>query len=213
MIELLMRRRGMAEKPVIPVIEFVDDYVKAICVANWGGSTGGSTHISGVANEMTYQQAAAVSSFNATVFNNGSAIKDLSDLRHFTGVSSMPNKFLNNIRSLEKMVFPPNITSITANNYTLADCRNVTYAEFGTQVFTVNRNIIFEYVPPVVIFHTTTPPGLLKHSSYNSYLGRFNNATTKIYVPDSAVDTYKETWTVHANNIYSLNDYEGQTYY
>ena len=116
---------------------------------------------------------------------------------------------------MQKLVFPPNFTSIACGNYiTGGGVKNIAFCEFGLKVFTqTTGNCLFEYIPSILIFHTLTPPGLRYYSTYNTYLGRNNNNTMKIYVPDSAVDTYKAAWSVHASRIYPLSEYEGQTYY
>ena len=108
------------------------------------------------------------------------------------------------------------MTSLVCLNYITQDVKNISYCEFGIKPFTQNYNgVMFEYVPSVIVFHSLTPPSLKINSgnTYNSYLGRFNNNTTIIYVPDSAVNLYKETWAVHASRIHPLSEYEGQTYY
>ena len=106
------------------------------------------------------------------------------------------------------------MTSETCGNYLTPGLKQITYCEFGIKAFTQTAgNVMFEYVPTIIVFHSVTPPSIPKHNSYNSHLGRFNNGTTNIYVPDSSVDLYKEAWTVHASRIHPLSEYTGRTYY
>ena len=92
--------------------------------------------------------------------------------------------------------------------------KKVGYCEFGFKAFTqTSGNCMFEDIPSVVVFHSTTPPGLRYYSNYNTYLGRYNNANVLIYVPDASVEAYKTAWSVHASRIHPLSEYTGRTYY
>ena len=194
------------------IIQFKDTAVKNICLnAGWGGETGAGG-VAGVAGEMTMEQAAKVGNFG-TLFSNSSII-DLTDLRFFTKVTAISNQAFNDSDYLEKLVIPPNVTGINCNNYITRGARNTIYCEFGpTKFVQTSINILFEFVPRVIIFHSTEVPELKYVAAYNSWLGRYDNDLTSIYVPDSSVDAYKTTWAVHASKIHPLSEYTGTTYY
>lgn len=63
-----------------------------------------------------------------------------------------------------------------------------------TSIGVVNSNCTRE-----VIFESTTPPSLTIPSSDFPY----------IYVPDSAVNTYKSEWGIISVNIYPISEYQG----
>ena len=83
----------MMGKKSIPanVIRFEDPAVKQICVENFGGLNGitnsiyGTVGVSGVAGEVTIEQAAAVVNFNKIFLDCTS--KNLNDIRHFVNIS------------------------------------------------------------------------------------------------------------------------------
>ena len=84
--------------------------------------------------------------------------------------------------------------------------------EFGLKLFTSSAKRIFGSCPLNIIFHTLTPPN---PDSYKDgvYISYSYGTTGRIYVPDSAVNAYKEAWTSHASQIYPLSAYDGKTYY
>lgn len=62
------------------IIEFDDDAVKALCVANWGGNY--------VDNEITAKEAALVTSLGGVFYNNKN-ITAFNELRYFTGLTAL----------------------------------------------------------------------------------------------------------------------------
>ena len=73
-----------------PYIKFVDPVVKAICVEQWGGLTGGSTGISGREGELSYKQAEAVTNEQLEgVFNSNTSITMFNEFQYFTGITQV----------------------------------------------------------------------------------------------------------------------------
>ena len=60
-------------------INFADDNVKALCVANWDTNHDG---------ELSYEEAAAVTDIGQ-VFRNNSSITSFDEFEYFTGVTSL----------------------------------------------------------------------------------------------------------------------------
>ena len=65
------------------IIVFEDANVKAICVENWGGNV--------VEDEITVEEAAAVTTLDGKFYNNKDIIK-FNELRYFTGLTSLGYK-------------------------------------------------------------------------------------------------------------------------
>ena len=71
----------------VEVINFEDENVKAICVANWGGNV--------IEGEMTPGEAAAVTSLDDAFYGNTDIVK-FNELRYFTGLTSLYSKQVSN---------------------------------------------------------------------------------------------------------------------
>ena len=93
------------------IIDFEDAEVKRICVANWGGEYCASSNLYGVPGELTYEQAAAVSSIG-TVFKSNTKITSLRDLVHFTGVTSMKSTSFESCTNVLYIEIPVNVTEM-----------------------------------------------------------------------------------------------------
>ena len=220
MIEVMMRRREMNAKKVWNIIEFEDPLVKEICVSNWGG-VNGAGGVSGVAGEITMEQAAKVTSI-LTKFN-GTAITKFNELYYFENAQVPGNAFQNCSSLIEvslpkKMTALPGSTSSFKNNkntvvYFPEGYKRLKYSTFGagcnnvklilpTTLNTIEGATLFDGSNYIFVIKATTPPTLNTNGS---------NKMSKIYVPDESVDDYKEAtnWIHLASKIYPLSDYEG----
>ena len=203
---LISRRRGYAEPPKIPVLEFTDDAIKAIAVANWGGVTGGSTGIAGVADEVTVQQANAVTSFGS-VFNG--ALTTSEDFNLFPNVKTLgDNAFGNYAGNVFKL--PTNIKTIGHKflyNSSGSANTNTTRVEFGANVTTVGQWCCrYRKNIQTIVCYATTPPTLNSYPFRNA-TAQDINTTFKIYVPDNSVDAYKAAsqWSRWSSRILPLS--------
>lgn len=111
-------RRRVMQKEV--VIHFIDPEVKRICVELWGGKDGGTASdadrvgrrkVKGVPGELTYQQAASVKAINTHDFND-TAIREFTELRHFTSLAEMSQGTFWRCTSLEEISIPPSLKRI-----------------------------------------------------------------------------------------------------
>ena len=97
------------------VIEFEDAEVKRICVANWGGEYRASSNLYGIPGEITYEQAAAVTTIGAydtsstTVFTNNKLITKFTELRYFVNLQTCGRHFVNGCSNLTEIVIPPSV--------------------------------------------------------------------------------------------------------
>ena len=101
-------------------IRFKDEYVKAICVANWDTNGDG---------ELSYDEAAAVTDigglFSSFIMadNNGSleyignqSIRSFDELQYFTGITKLTSKAFSYDINLTSVVLPTNLTEISDGN-------------------------------------------------------------------------------------------------
>lgn len=102
------------------IIEFRDPEVKRICVELWGGVSGGtasaasrvgSIKVKGVPGELTYEQAASVTSISVKDFND-TAIREFTELRHFTSLADMYQGTFWRCTSLEEISIPSSLKRI-----------------------------------------------------------------------------------------------------
>ena len=108
-------------------IEFEDQLVKEICVANWDTNDD---------DELSYAEAAAVVGLNSK-FEANDQITSFDELQYFTGLTDIGAAEFINCTSLTSIILPPNITMIT--EYAFSGCsftsitlpENLTYIDEG----------------------------------------------------------------------------------
>lgn len=170
MIEVMMRRRGMAEVEALPtdiiMTKVSNAPVLAVCHAQgWCAN----------ANYMTATEAALVSDIS-TAFQGNTAITHFEELEYFTGITSIPSNAFNTCTKLENFIFPPNITTIgyrafyncTKLDYHLVIPEGVT--TFGDEAFRKAR------------FRMVYIPSTLATIAQNTFRDAANNGLNKIVV-------------------------------
>ena len=95
----------------INTIEFKDPEVKRICVANWGGPLCISTKVPGIPGEITYEQAAGVTSIG-TAFYNNKIITEFKEFAYFTKVGSLGGSAFEGCTKLKYLDVPPSVASV-----------------------------------------------------------------------------------------------------
>ena len=83
-------------------IDFIDDNVKAICIANWDANSDG---------ELSYYEATLVKSLG-NAFKGNRIITSFEELKYFTGLTSIGESSFDGCSSLVAVVIPENVTSI-----------------------------------------------------------------------------------------------------
>ena len=96
-------------------IEFADEKVKALCVANWDTNKDG---------ELSFAEAAAVTNIN-DVFNDNKEITSFDELRFFTGLKSLSFGALNECFELKSVCIPSGIVEM--NGGAFASCHKLEY--------------------------------------------------------------------------------------
>ncbi len=87
----------------IPIIDFKDEAVKSICVANWDSDGD---------EELSEEEAAAVTSIG-NVFQNNTEITSFSEFKYFTGVTTIGEYALSGCTNLSTIEFPSSLTTIS----------------------------------------------------------------------------------------------------
>jgi energy-converting hydrogenase Eha subunit A len=89
-----------AEIVLTDPIVFADSAVKAICVANWGSN-----------GELTYEQAAAVTTLGS-VFTDNASIISFNELQYFTGLTSLNKEAFTRCSNLVSIILPSSIITL-----------------------------------------------------------------------------------------------------
>ena len=111
----------------IPNIEFADDNVKALCVANWDTNGDG---------ELSMTEAAAVTDLGQ-VFKNNADITTFNELQFFTGLSSIGYNAFYGCSGLTSVTIPSSVTSI--GNYAFSKCSGLTSIDIPSSVTSIGN--------------------------------------------------------------------------
>ena len=101
-------------------INFADDNVKALCVANWDTNHDG---------ELSYEEAAAVTSLGS-VFSQNTTITSFNELQYFTGLSSIGSNVFYRCRGLTSIDIPNSVTYI--GSLAFGDCTSLTSIDINS---------------------------------------------------------------------------------
>ena len=188
------------------VIQFEDEAVKAICVGYWDFDNDG---------ELSYNEAAKVTDIT-NVFR-GTNISTFNEFQYFTGLTEVSKYTFTGCEDLIRIIIPQNVNII--DEHAFSDCTNLARITLNTSLTTIGiyafgncsslktitipssvttiRGSAF-YLCKILstIYCTpTTPPTGLDNYTFET--------TCKIYVPLSAVSSYKyrESWSKYASQI------------
>ena len=108
-----------------------------------------------------------------------------------------------NCFSLTNIVIPSGVKSIGANAF--ANCRSLTNITIPSSVTSIG-NYAFAYCYPLTTFVFERTAGITTIGGANTFIGI--NSSTKIYVPDDLVATYKSAsnWSTYRNYIYPISE-------
>ena len=105
-----------------PNVEFVDDYVKAVCVANWDTNHDG---------ELNESEAAAVTNIG-TAFRYNTHISSFDELQYFTGLSFLADEAFSGCTNLTSICIPSAITSV--GNSAFLQCSNLSRVDYDSDI-------------------------------------------------------------------------------
>ena len=131
------------------------------------------------------------------MFRSNTKITRFNEFVYFTRVAKLDNWAMNGASNLEAITFPNSLTSLGGNSLRKTKLRNITlpasiraigdYCIYG---FSYQTLTVFATIPPTISFNTNSAP-----------IGN-------IYVPSSAVDTYKSAsgWSSWAAKIVAIQE-------
>ena len=192
-------------------IEFADSNVKSICVANWDANSDG---------ELSYEEAAAVTSIPYGVFSENTTITSFDEFQYFTSVTSLGYEQSNwddgydyygafyGCSALESIVLPSSLTDISHGAFW--GCSSLEEITIPSTVTRIGIYAFYMCTNLDVIMESATPCTLYK-DSYNSHdepysFGDLQSGTKvkAIYVPtQESVSTYKAAtyWSTYSSII------------
>jgi len=188
------------------VIQFEDEAVKAICVGYWDFDNDG---------ELSYNEAAKVTDIT-NVFR-GTNISTFNEFQYFTGLTEVSKYTFTGCEDLIRIIIPQNVNII--DEHAFANCTNLARITLNTSLTTIGiyafgncsslktitipssvttiRGSAFNQckILSTIYCTPTTPPTGLDNYTFET--------TCKIYVPLSAVSSYKyrESWSKYASQI------------
>ena len=188
------------------VIQFEDEAVKAICVGYWDFDNDG---------ELSYNEAAKVTDIT-NVFR-GTNISTFNEFQYFTGLTEVSKYTFTGCEDLIRIIIPQNVNIIdehafanctnlaritlntsltTIGIYAFGNCSSLKTITIPSSVTTIRGSAFSDCKILSTIYCTpTTPPTGLDNYTFET--------TCKIYVPLSAVSSYKyrESWSKYASQI------------
>lgn len=214
------------------VIQFEDAEVKRICVNNWGGKYGTATKVPGVPGELTYAQAAAVTSIDSK-FRGNTVMTSFEEFQYFTG--GVTSSTINAVRfdsctNLRKIIIP-NMGNHILARWFFSNDKNLELVKVMEGNVRVDGWFVNECVKLKFLLMPSTLNQLAVASSgryehfYNTpatcayiYKGTlpasvvsgsntFSNAKGRFYVPDESVELYKVSvgWSGVAARIFPMS--------
>ena len=164
--------------------------------------------ISGVTTFNTYSLYYSTKLTNVTLNQNVTTIPDytfyyggLFQIEIPNSVTSIGSNAFSNCNKLQSIILPNSLTTIGSLAFSYIS--NLRKIEIPSSVTSIGINAFYndQYLE-CIIFLGTTPPTL---GGVSNSLGQ-TSYTFPIYVPDSAVETYKSAYTNYANRIKGISE-------
>jgi hypothetical protein len=114
-----------------PAIAFADANVKALCLANWDIDGDG---------ELSESEAAEVTSIGG-VFKENASIKFFTELKYFSGLTTIESNAFFNCSSLALLTIPDGVTSM--GNAVFRNCSGLTSIDIPSNVASIGNFVFF----------------------------------------------------------------------
>lgn len=115
----------------VPVIQFVDSTVEALCVANWDTSGEG---------DLDIEEAAAVTDIG-TIFQKNTTITSFNELSYFTSLESIGESAFLNCNALKEITLPAGIKSIGKTAF--RNCQALTAIAVPSSVESIGDQVFY----------------------------------------------------------------------
>ena len=182
-----------------PIIDFTDDNVKTLCVANW--DTNGD-------EELSEAEAAAVTDLG-TVFRNNKLISSFDELKYFTGLTSINYNAFRGCTGLTSIIIPEKVTSIGGDAF--SGCTSLTSITIPASVTSIGDFALSNCskLKTVYCYAEAVPS-----ASDDTFDGTNIGAAT-LYVPKVSLTLYRNTapWSgfgaivpIEGYTTYNIND-------
>ena len=130
-------------------------------------------------------------------------------------------RYINGCTALEKIVLPHTARRVLSNSFVQANLGATLIigdAEHGSDMVSMAGYMCLTGIGELVLYAETPPYWHnVNENGYKSYQPRVGISLPngcKIYVPDDAVDTYKNSgntlWGLFANSIYPISEFDGE---
>ena len=160
-VDLIANFKGIGD------MDFANDEVKAICVANWDSDNDG---------ELSYYEASIVPELG-DVFKDNTTITSFDELQYFTRLTSISNNAFKGCKNLTSIVLPEDLKSI--GDHAFDDCNNLASMSIPAGVTSIG-NSAFRWCDGFTTMQL--PDGLLSIGDYAFY--KCTNLTT-INIPNT----------------------------
>lgn len=166
-----------------------------------------------------------VANIKCNISNNAFTDSRLSEVIIDESVTYVGRQAFSNNRSLEKVIIGDGLTAINSemfsyctalkdikigNNVSMIDewafyqCNSLQNITIPNNVTSIGERALYVSSPINIYFLSTIPPGIV-NSEYAYWSFNANNSSLHIYVPITAVDTYRKSWTTFASKIEGYN--------
>lgn len=153
-----------------------------------------------------YNNFTGITAWSSQAFEGCTSLKEVT-LPYNERLATLPYRFFRGCSSLVKVVLPESITEIGAQAF--YECSSLPSITIPSSVTYIERISFYRCVNLTkMIVLPTTPPGLYAGSGSNDFLGGVTSSLFRIYVPDSAVDTYRTAsgWSYRAGIILPISN-------
>ena len=151
-------------------IDFEDDNVKALCVANWDIDGDG---------ELSYAEAAAVTDLDQ-VFRSNSTITSFDELQYFISLSTIRGSAFYGCNNLTSIILPNSITAIYGSAF--YNCNKLTSIEIPNSVLTIGSYAFYNCSGMTSVNIGSSVTSIGEDAFYNC------NKLTSIEIPSSVTN-------------------------
>lgn len=156
---------------------------------------------------VKFAENSKIGKINNYSFRNCTSLKEI-DMSSCKELGIIGDSAFNGCKMLTKMVLPDSLYGYTIGRSITTNALALEEVVIGSGCISIGNSAFAKYgLGPAykVIMHDTTPPTVGTFTFDNSSTAYIDEPCT-IYVPDSAVDEYKSSWSVYASQIHPISE-------